>query len=94
MPYWLVVIGNLFEMDSLIGVAAAVGGVILAPISYTGLGLTLKDSNERELETPWSGEARAPAANRAVVPTSVLRRPERATTILGASLGAPIPCRG
>jgi len=50
VSYWLVVFGNVSDNDSVISLAAAVGGVILGPIFYIGMGLTLGDNSERELK--------------------------------------------
>jgi hypothetical protein len=40
--YWLIVVGNVFGIDILLSIAAALGGVILAPIWYIWVGLRLR----------------------------------------------------
>lgn len=42
VAYWLVVIANIFALPLLTAIAAGLGGVILAPIWYGGLGVVLR----------------------------------------------------
>ena len=55
VSYWLVVLGNVAGIDSVISIAAAVGGVILGPIFYIGMGLTLGHNSGRELTVSNAG---------------------------------------
>lgn len=55
VAYWLVVLGNIAGLDWLIGAAAAVGGVLLAPIFWahgvTPRGLSLDGGSTWQLVT-------------------------------------------
>jgi hypothetical protein len=44
--YWLIVVGNVFGVDILLSIAAALGGVVLAPIWYIWAGLRLRQAEQ------------------------------------------------
>jgi hypothetical protein len=44
--YWLIVVGNVFGIGILLSIAAALGGVILAPIWYVWAGLRLRQAEQ------------------------------------------------
>lgn len=46
--YWLIVVGNVFGIGILLSVAAALGGVILAPMWYIWVGLRLRQVEQAE----------------------------------------------
>jgi hypothetical protein len=45
VAYWLVVAGSVFNLETLITIAAALGGIILAPIWYILTGLRLRQAS-------------------------------------------------
>jgi uncharacterized protein DUF4386 len=42
VAYWLIVVGSIFNLEALFTIAAALGGIILAPIWYIWTGLRLR----------------------------------------------------
>jgi hypothetical protein len=46
--YWLIVVGNVFGIGILLSIAAALGGVVLAPIWYILVGLRLRQGEQVE----------------------------------------------
>lgn len=46
--YWLIVVGNVFGIGILLSIAAALGGVILAPVWYIWVGLRLRQVEQME----------------------------------------------
>jgi uncharacterized protein DUF4386 len=44
VAYWVVVVGTVFNQETLITIAAALGGIILAPIWYIWTGLRLRQA--------------------------------------------------
>jgi hypothetical protein len=44
--YWLIVVGFVFGIDLLLSIAAALGGVVLAPIWYIWVGLRLRQAEQ------------------------------------------------
>ena len=49
MAYWLIVAGFVSNQEILFTIGAAVGGIILAPIWYIGVGLRLRQAAENSL---------------------------------------------
>lgn len=45
IAYWLVVVGFVFNLETLVAVAAGLGGVILGPIWYIWIGLRLRQTS-------------------------------------------------
>jgi len=45
VAYWLVVIGSVFNLEALFTIAAALGGIILAPVWYIMTGLRLRQAS-------------------------------------------------
>jgi len=45
VAYWLIVVGTVFNQETLITIAAALGGIILAPIWYIWTGLRLRPAS-------------------------------------------------
>lgn len=46
--YWLIVVGNVFDIGILLSIAAALGGVVLAPIWYILVGIRLRQVEQPE----------------------------------------------
>ena len=46
--YWLIVVGNVYSIGLLLSIAAALGGVVLAPIWYIWVGLRLRQAEQME----------------------------------------------
>jgi hypothetical protein len=45
VAYWLIVVGSIFNLEALFTIAAALGGIILAPIWYIWTGLRLRQAS-------------------------------------------------
>lgn len=45
VAYWLIVVGSVLNQEALFTIAAALGGIILAPIWYIWTGLRLRQAN-------------------------------------------------
>jgi hypothetical protein len=45
VAYWLIVVGSVLNLEALFTIAAALGGIILAPVWYIWTGLKLRQAS-------------------------------------------------